>query len=67
MGKHQTREYALYKGENFIDIGKVGELSKRYGISINTLYWCAACNRWKNRSHKGGIIVVPLEDDEDDE
>jgi len=67
MGKHQTREYALYKGDEFIDIGLARELSEKYGIKMDTIYWKAYCNNWKERNHKGGYIVIPLEDDENDD
>lgn len=31
--------YALYKGENFIDMGNINELSKRLNIKKTTLYF----------------------------
>lgn len=35
-------EYALYKGDKFIDVGTIRELAKRTGINPNTLKYIAA-------------------------
>lgn len=65
MSRHR-REYALYKGEEFLDIGYARDLAEKYGLKEKTIHWKACCKRWLNRPHKGGYIVVPLEDEEDD-
>ena len=33
--------YALYRGDEFIDIGTKYELSAKYGIDIKTIAWCS--------------------------
>jgi len=59
------REYALYKGDTFLDIGTAGYLSKKWNIRVKTIYWLAACRRLKELNHKSGWVVVALEEDED--
>lgn len=35
----KRHEYALYKGDKFIDLGTAAELSKRTGLSESTIYF----------------------------
>ena len=65
MSRHR-KEYALYKGEEFLDIGNAKELAEKYGLREKTIYWKKCCKRWNSIKHKGGYVVVPLEDEEDD-
>lgn len=65
MGKCR-RVYALYKGEEFLDIGYANELAEKYNMKIEAIHWRAYCKRWRESPHKGGYIVVPLEDDEEE-
>ena len=63
-------EYALYKGDNFLDIGTIKELSKRYDISVKTLRWYSTpCykNKIKNKKNIKSYVVVRIEDKEDEE
>lgn len=63
-------EYALYKGDNFLDIGTIKELSKRYDISVKTLRWYSTpCykNKIKNKKNIKSYVVVRIEDEEDEE
>lgn len=65
-----TAEYALYKGDNFLDIGTIKELSKRYNISVKTLRWYSTpCykNKIKNKKNIKSYVVVRIEDEEDEE
>lgn len=43
--------YALYKGDKFIDLGTIKELSERLGMSKSTL-WFYTSNAYKTRSQK---------------
>lgn len=41
-GKKPTPSvFALYRGDEFIDIGTKYELSAKYGIDPKTIYWCS--------------------------
>lgn len=63
-------EYALYKGDNFLDIGTIKDLSKRYNISVKTLRWYSTpCykNKIKNKKNIKSYVVVRIEDEEDEE
>lgn len=63
-------EYALYKGDNFLDIGTIKELSERYDISVKTLRWYSTpCykNKIKNKKNIKSYVVVRIEDEEDEE
>ena len=48
MGRH-AKEYALYRGEEFIDIGTAEDLDKKANTTVNTIQWYAGSNRWKNK------------------
>lgn len=57
------REYALYKGDTFIDVGTLEELSKRQGIKINTLRWYKS-NIAKQRDKGNRMQLIELVEDE---
>lgn len=44
MGRYK-KEYALYKGEEFIDLGTAEELAKKMNTTVNTILWYAGSNR----------------------
>ena len=66
MSVNFWREYALYKGDEFLDLGKLDYLSAKWDIPIKTLRWYAHCNRHKKMEHKSGYIVIPIEEEDDD-
>lgn len=56
MGRYE-KDYAVYRGEEFVDIGTAKELAER----LNT-------KRYKNQTHnRGGYTIVAIEEDEEDE
>ena len=59
----KIKEYALYKGDTFIDLGTTKYLSEKYEIKEQTIrkYSCAS---YRTRS-KEPLICIRLEDDED--
>lgn len=65
MSKKEHMDYAIYKGDEFVDIGKASELAEKYGLQLKTIYWKAGSNRWKKRHHKSGYIIIPLPDEEE--
>lgn len=58
------REYALYKGDNFIDVGTLEEISKRQNISKETLYWYTS-KIASTRGKGNRLFLMKLEDDPD--
>lgn len=62
----KKKTYAIYKGDEFIDLGTAEELAKRMNTSKNTIQWYAGSNRWKNKKNKrnNSIIVIVIEDDQ---
>ena len=62
------KEYALYKGDDFIDLGTIEELSRRLNIKKDTLYFYKS-GVYKRR-HIGGKnarILIEIEDDNEEE
>jgi len=62
--------YALYKGDRFIDLGTIKELSERLGITTATL-WFYTSNAYKMRSEQKKSdnlkILIKIEENEYDE
>lgn len=61
--KKFSKVYAIYRGDKFIDVGTIKELSERQKLSKNTLHFYnskAHINRIKNENNS--IIVIKLED-----
>lgn len=50
--------YAVYKGDKFIDCGTIGELSRKLGISRDTLKWYTYPAYKKRTEGKENTIVV---------
>jgi hypothetical protein len=53
--------YALYKGEEIIDVGTIEEISERQGIKKNTLYQYSSKHK---KGTAGKTIVVKVEHEE---
>lgn len=67
----KLKEYALYKGEELVDMGTAPALAKRRGVSVDTIYWYHSPTHI-NRNAKGKnpnnrIVAVPLDFEEDDD
>lgn len=64
--------YAVYRGDDFIDVGTGPELVARLGIKRATLYFLAspACKKWqagrKGNKKRWGWDVVKIDDDEEE-
>jgi hypothetical protein len=63
------KEYAVYKGDEFICVGTVKECAERLGIKPDTVYYYTS-PKYKKIMEKGKnpqnyIIVIKLEEDED--
>jgi hypothetical protein len=62
--------YALYKGDKFIDLGTIKELSKRLGITTSTL-WFYTSKAYEKRSEQKKSdnlkILIKIEENEYDE
>lgn len=65
MGRHRWKEYALYKGEEYIDSGYLNELSEKWGVNEKYLLWTACCNSFKEKEHKRGYMAVRLDEEEE--
>lgn len=59
------KEYAMYKGDTFIDLGTAKELSKRHNIKVKTLYWLASARRLDRSGKTRRKYLVPIEDGEE--
>ena len=67
MGRKKSNfEYALYRGDEFLDIGTASFLADKFGLSEKTIRWLAYCKRAKNKNKKYGYAVVPLGEDENE-
>ncbi len=51
------KEFALYRGDEFIDIGTKHELSERYGLTIATIEWLSSPSGMARTNGKGWVIV----------
>ena len=65
MGR-PAKEYALYRGDDFVDIGTKRELGKRYGIPLSTLDDMTT-ERARERYAGSGLCLVDVTEEEDGE
>lgn len=60
-------QYAVYRGEEFLDIGFADELAKKFNTTVKMIYWYACCKRFrKSKRHTKSIEVYKIEEGEDD-
>lgn len=57
------REYALYKGDELIQIGTIKELAKAQNVTEHTIkYYSYPCYLKRIKNSKKRKVVVPLDD-----
>lgn len=62
-------EYALYKGDEFIDLGTKEYLSKLLGVTKKTIGWLASPSARKRRrkgEDSNSLLCVRIETDKDE-
>lgn len=61
----RPKEYAVYKGDEFLCWGTAKECAKRLGVTPNTIHFYNTPSyrrRLESRNSKNPIIVVPLDE-----
>lgn len=56
------KEYALYKGDEFIALGTIREIAKQLNIKENTVRRYGSPSQVEK--NKSGIILITLDDEE---
>ncbi len=57
-------EYALYKGDEFLDIGTAEQLGSKFDLSANTVkYYASNAHLERLKKKDDGIVAVRLEGD----
>jgi len=54
--------YAIYKGDEFIDLGTLKELGEKLGIAPNTVYFYSTPTYKKRIKGDNGLIVIKIGD-----
>lgn len=55
-------EYALYKGDTFVDVGTLEELAKKRGVAVNTIRYFGTPAY--SESNPNGMKLIKIERDE---
>lgn len=58
----RVKVYALYKGEELLDIGTIRELAEKFGVKTKTLYYYRTPTYLKRTSDEHGRRLVELWD-----
>lgn len=56
--------YAMYKGDDFIDLGTLSELAKKYQFKRSTLE--SHSTKQYRQHHKDGMILIRIGDEQND-
>lgn len=64
--RSKMRQYALYKGDRFVDLGTADYLAGVMGIKSQTVRFLATPTYAKRRT-EGCAIVIRIDDEEDNE
>lgn len=63
MGR-KKQEYALYKGDEFINLGTIPEIAKREGVKPKTIYYYKTpAYKKKFKDDKNRKVLIRLERD----
>lgn len=63
--RSRYKEYALYKGDEFIKIGTVYELADYTGIPVSTIrFWSSKKWAERRKTNRSYIVVCAEEEDE---
>ncbi len=57
--------YAVYRGDEFVDLGTAEELRERTGMDARLIRWYCSPT-WLRRSGGRGTVVIRIDDREDD-
>jgi hypothetical protein len=61
----KRQEYALYKGDEFIDLGTIKELAERLGVNPKTiLYYQTPAYKSKSKDNINRKILIKIERDQ---
>lgn len=66
MGKNYLYDYAIYKDDEFIFLGKVNECAERLGVKNETIRYYtsqAYSRKLEKRNSKNAFIVIKVEND----
>lgn len=56
-------EYAMYRGDEFVDLGTLEYLAKKYNKKVDSLKWLSYPSAHKRRKK---TLLYRIEDDNDD-
>lgn len=59
------KQYALYKGDEFLEIGTRQELAEYLGVSITTIDFYKS-RAWLDRSGYRSYVLVEVKEDEEE-
>ncbi len=55
-------EYAVYKGDKFIDLGTAKYLADKFGVPRKTIWYWTAPAYWK-KNKGNSLVAIRIEDD----
>lgn len=55
-------EYAVYKGDQFIDLGTTDYLANKFGVPRKTIWYWTAPAYWK-KNKGNSLVAIRIEDD----
>lgn len=61
----KLKQYALYKGDKFIEIGTRQELAELLGVTVKTIDYYKS-KAWLDRSGYRSYVLVEVKDDEEE-
>lgn len=56
------KEYALYRGDTFVDLGSASYLAKRQGVTKQTILYYRTPTYQKRNNYKG-YVLIKIEDE----
>lgn len=54
--------YAIYKGDEFIDVGTADELAERHGVKVKTIQWMSS-PAYHRRGTGDKLMVYKIEEE----
>ena len=64
MKKSKEKIYAIYRGDEFIDVGTIKELSKRLGKTQEAIYFMTTPVAKRRDINYNNLVAYQIEDEE---
>jgi hypothetical protein len=61
---NRSHDYAVYRGDTFLDLGKAESMARTFGVKVSTIKWMSSPTGLRRSLKKGRMIVIKIEEED---